>query len=90
MINSILLGILNAVGIIATWLWFVFVAVMFWKLLFPIVAHRHNFLEKWIHMFALVFGKYSQYLTLLRLLYIECTPEYYAITFKCKGINTPL
>ena len=58
---------------------------MFWKLLFPIVAHRYNFLEKWIHMFALVFGKYSQYMTLLRLLYIECTPEYYAITFKCKG-----
>ena len=55
----LLIGILIASGLIIPWFWVVLVAMMFWKLLFPIHAHqyRHHNLQKLIHIFPFVIGK---------------------------------
>ena len=52
-----LIGILYGSTPIISWFWVVLVAMMLWKLLFLIHAHRHHKLEKWIHIFSFVIGK---------------------------------
>ena len=38
-------------------IWIVMVAVMFWKILFPINARLHQNLDKWIHALVPVLGE---------------------------------
>ena len=54
-------GILLIINPSISFLWIIFVAVMFWKLVFPSNSLRYRYLDKWIHTLTPLISEHNYY-----------------------------
>ena len=55
-------GILRIIYLSISFLWIIFVAVMFWKLVFPSNSHQYRYLDKWIHALTPLISEHNYYI----------------------------
>ena len=62
-------GILLIIYPSTSFLWIIFVAVIFWKLVFPSNSLRYRYLNKWIHALTPLTSEHNYYTNSVYIIY---------------------